>query len=90
MRLSDSTFLIIENNPSTSQEVTGAYLIEEIWGKVSLYYILLQFPNMLLLQSFLSTFGLSLVTRESGVTNSSVTKKAARYPLSLFSIDNIQ
>ena len=37
MHLSDSTFLNIENDPSTSQEVAGAYLREEIWGKVSLY-----------------------------------------------------
>ena len=34
---SGSSFLNIENDPSTSQEVTGAYLSEEIWGKVSLY-----------------------------------------------------
>ena len=80
MRLSDSTFLNIENDPSTLQEVTGAYLCEEIWGKVSIYYILLQFPNVLLLLSFLSTFGLSVVTRESRVRNSCVTKKAVRSP----------
>ena len=36
MRLSDSTFLNIENDPSTPQEVTGAYLSEEIRGKMSL------------------------------------------------------
>ena len=30
MHLSDCTFLNIENDPSTSQEVTGAYLSEEI------------------------------------------------------------
>ena len=36
MHLSDSTFLNIENDPSTSQEVTGAYVSEEIWGKVSI------------------------------------------------------
>ena len=41
MHLSDSTFSNIENDPSTSQEVTGAYLSEEIWDKVSLYKILL-------------------------------------------------
>ena len=35
--LSDCTFLNIENDLSTSQEVAGAYLSEEIWGKVSLY-----------------------------------------------------
>ena len=29
---------------------------EEIWGKVNLYKILLQFPNILLLVSFLSSF----------------------------------
>ena len=37
MRLSDCTFLNIENDPSTSQEVADAYICEEIWGKVSLY-----------------------------------------------------
>ena len=37
MRLSDCTFLNIENDPSTSHEVTGAYLSEEISNKVSLY-----------------------------------------------------
>ena len=37
MRLSDCTFLSIENDASTSQEVTDAYLREEIWDKVSLY-----------------------------------------------------
>ena len=31
--MSDSTFLNIEGDTSTSQEVTGAYLNEEIWGK---------------------------------------------------------
>ena len=36
MRLSYSTFLNIEDDPSTSQEVTGAYLNQEIWGQVSL------------------------------------------------------
>ena len=41
MHLSDCTFLNIENDPSTSQEVIDAYLSEEIWGKVSLYEILL-------------------------------------------------
>ena len=41
MHLSDCTFLNIENDPSTSQEVAGAYLSEEIWGKVSQYEILL-------------------------------------------------
>ena len=34
MRLSESTLLNIDDDPSTSQEVAGAYLIEEIWGKV--------------------------------------------------------
>lgn len=34
MRLSDSTFLYTENDLSTSQEVIGAYLNEEIWDKV--------------------------------------------------------
>ena len=34
MRLTD---LNTENNPSTSQKMTGAYLSEEILGKVSLY-----------------------------------------------------
>ena len=37
MHLSDCTFLYIENDPSTSQEMAGVYLSEEIWGKVSLY-----------------------------------------------------
>ena len=37
MHLSDCTFLNTENDPSTSQEVAGAYLSEEIWGKVSHY-----------------------------------------------------
>ena len=37
MHLSDCTFLNIENDPSTAQEVAGAYLCEEIWGKVSPY-----------------------------------------------------
>ena len=37
MHLSACTFLNIENYPSTSQEVAGAYLGEEICGKVSLY-----------------------------------------------------
>ena len=55
MSLSDCTFLHIEDDPYTSHEVTGAYLSEEIWRKVSLCLILLQFPNVLLL-SFLSTF----------------------------------
>ena len=41
MHLFDCTFLNIENDTSTSQEVVGAYLSEEIWGKVSLYSILL-------------------------------------------------
>ena len=45
MHLSDYTFLNIENDPSTSQEVVGPYLSEEIWGKVSL---------------FIQNFGLSL------------------------------
>ena len=57
MHLSDSTFLNIENDPFTSREVIGAFLSEEIWAKVSLYQISLQFPNML---SFLSTFWLVL------------------------------
>ena len=59
----------------TSQEVTGAYLSEEIWGKVSLYSILL-----LLLLS-LSTFW------KVRVRNCRVTKKASTPPtlsLSLF------
>ena len=83
MRLCDSTFLNIENDPSMSQEVTAAYLSEEIWGKVSLYQILLQIPNMLILMSFLSTFVISLVTRESGVRNSCVTRKQFALPPSL-------
>ena len=33
MHLSDCTFFNIENDPSTSQEVAGAYLCEEIWGE---------------------------------------------------------
>ena len=37
IHLFDCIFLNIENDPSTSQEVAGAYLSEEIWGKVSLY-----------------------------------------------------
>ena len=37
IRVSDSTFLNIEDDPSTSQEVTGAYLNEKNWAKVSLY-----------------------------------------------------
>ena len=37
MDLSECTFLNMENDPSTSQEVAGAYLSEEIWGKVSRY-----------------------------------------------------
>ena len=37
MHLSDRTFLSIENDPCTSQEVAGSYLSEEILGKVSLY-----------------------------------------------------
>ena len=37
MCLSDCTFFNIENDASTSQEVTDAYLSEEIGGKVSLY-----------------------------------------------------
>ena len=37
MHLPNYTFLEIENDPSTSQEVTGSYLSEEIWGKVSIY-----------------------------------------------------
>ena len=36
MSLSDCTFLNIENDFSALHEVTGAYLSEEIWGKVSL------------------------------------------------------
>ena len=40
MRLSDCTFLNIENDSPTSHEVTGAYLSEEIWDKVSLYYFI--------------------------------------------------
>ena len=56
LRLSDCTFFNIENDSSTSHEVTSAYLSEEIWGTVNLYKILLQFPNILLLVSFLSTF----------------------------------
>ena len=56
MRLSDCTFLNIENDSSTSHDVIGAYLSEEIWGKVNIYKLLLQFPNILLLVSFLSTF----------------------------------
>ena len=42
MHLSDCTFLNIENDPFTSQEVTSAHLSEEIWGNVSIYYILLK------------------------------------------------
>ena len=38
IRLSDNTFLDIENDPFTSQEVTGAYLSEDIWGKRSLNF----------------------------------------------------
>ena len=38
MCLSDRTVLDIENNPCTLQKVTGAYLSEEIWAKLSLYY----------------------------------------------------
>ena len=34
VHLFDCTFLNIENDPSKSQEVAGAYLSEEIWGKV--------------------------------------------------------
>ena len=41
MRLSDCSFFNIENDPSTSQEVTGVYLSEKKWGKVTLYKILL-------------------------------------------------
>ena len=41
MNLSDCTCLNIENDPSTTQELAGAYLSEDIWGKVSLYEILL-------------------------------------------------
>ena len=41
MHLSECTFLNIENDPSTSQEVTGSYLSEEVCGEVSLYKILL-------------------------------------------------
>ena len=41
MHLSDCTFLNIENDPSTAQEVAGAYISKEIWGKVSVYKILL-------------------------------------------------
>ena len=36
MRLSDCTFLNIENDPSTSHEVTGAYLSEEIGVRESI------------------------------------------------------
>ena len=66
MRLFHFTFLNIENDASTSQEVTGAYLSEEIWGKLSLYKILFEFPNMLLLLSFLSTFWPQPCNWESG------------------------
>ena len=77
MRLSDFTFLNTENDSSMSHEVTGAYLSEEIWGKVNLYKILLQFPNILLLLFFLSTFWpQSCNEGEWGLKNSSVTKKA--------------
>ena len=34
MHLSDSTLLNIENDSSTSQEMTGPYLSAEIWGKL--------------------------------------------------------
>ena len=37
MRLSDRTFLNRGNGSSTSHEVAGGYLGEEIWGNVNLY-----------------------------------------------------
>ena len=41
MHLSDCTFLNIENDPSTSQEVAGSYLSEENLGKSESILILL-------------------------------------------------
>ena len=45
MHLSDYAFLNIENDPSASQEVTSAHLIEEIWGKVSVSYTKFYWEN---------------------------------------------
>ena len=66
MRLSDCTFLNIENDSSTSQEVTGAYLSEDIWGEASLLNFIAVSENAASSVFFFKLFGLSLVIRESG------------------------